>query len=87
MKLREILWGRPFFFLVIIEHCCIFSNTVADPGEANPLISGSNWGLKSQKISLGGFPLISGSGSATVTFHKLLFIIPGQTAQAQFSIQ
>ena len=60
MKLLEILWGRPFFFLVIIEHCCVFSNTVADPGEAHPLIFRSNWGLKGQKISVGGFPLSQG---------------------------
>lgn len=86
MKLREILWGRPFIFLVIIEHRCMFSNTVADPGEARPLTFRSNCGLKGQTF-LWGLPVISGSGSATVTFHKVLFIIPGQTAHAQCSIQ
>ena len=87
MKLREILWGRPFFVLVIVEHCCMFSNTVADPGEAHPLIFRSNLGSEGPKNFFGGLPLISGSESAAVTFYKLLFIIPVQTAQAQFSIQ
>ena len=38
----------------------MFSNTVADPGEAHPLIFRSNWGLKGQNISVGGFPLSQG---------------------------
>ena len=44
----------------------MFSNTVADPGEAHPLIFRSKWGLKGQKMSVGGggggggFPLSQG---------------------------